>query len=283
MLARALNRLIAAQDRWVKPLSEVSHGLAAGIFGRTIPVRDFLNGRWLGHPLHGLLTDVPIGALTLVIVFDVLGLRSAADAALVLGILAMVAAALTGVADYSVTDGSARTRATLHGALMTLALVIYLASLALRAGAPADRTVPTLLSVVAYLILAAGAYVGGDIVYALGNMVNRHAWRPAGTKWQPLDVAELPEGTPIKAKFGAQQLLVVRLADTIYALHDQCAHAGGPLSGGTIVEGCIECPWHGSRFELATGRVRRGPAVYDQPSYEVRAAAGGGSEARRSA
>jgi nitrite reductase/ring-hydroxylating ferredoxin subunit len=42
------------------------------------------------------------------------------------------------------------------------------------------------------------------------------------------------------------------------------------LSGGKIVDGCIECPWHGSRFDLATGHARRGPTVYDQPRYEVR-------------
>lgn len=55
----------------------------------------------------------------------------------------------------------------------------------------------------------------------------------------------------------------------------------GPLSEGTIVDGCVECPWHGSRFELTTGNRRRGPTVYDQPRYEVRVAEGGGYEARR--
>jgi nitrite reductase/ring-hydroxylating ferredoxin subunit len=86
---------------------------------------------------------------------------------------------------------------------------------------------------------------------------------------------------PVKAKLGIQNLVLVRQGDTILALHDQCAHAGGPLSGGRIVDGCIECPWHQSRFELATGRRRRGPTVYDQPAYEVRPAEAGGYEARR--
>jgi nitrite reductase/ring-hydroxylating ferredoxin subunit len=45
----------------------------------------------------------------------------------------------------------------------------------------------------------------------------------------------------------------------------------------------IECPWHGSRFQLANGHVARGPAMYDQPAYEVRRAEGGGWEARRQA
>jgi nitrite reductase/ring-hydroxylating ferredoxin subunit len=281
MLGRALIRLIDAQAGWARPFGDWLHGLADAIFRRIVPIRSFLNGTWLGHPLHAVLTDVPIGALLLVIVLDVLGEPAAADAALVLGILAMLASAVIGFADYSVTDGRARVRATVHGTLMVVALLVYLASLGLRAGGPADRTVPIAVSIVAFLILSAGAYVGGDVVFALGNMVDRHAWRPAGAKWQPLEVGDLADGVPVKARLGLQNLVVVRSGETIHALHDQCAHAGGPLSSGRLVDGCIECPWHASRFELATGRRRRGPAVYDQPAYEVRPAEDGGYEARR--
>ena len=64
-------------------------------------------------------------------------------------------------------------------------------------------------------------------------------------------------------------------------MHAVCAHAGGPLAQGTVVDGCLECPWHASRFRLADGHVVRGPAVYDQPAYEIRAADGGGYEVRR--
>jgi nitrite reductase/ring-hydroxylating ferredoxin subunit len=112
-------------------------------------------------------------------------------------------------------------------------------------------------------------------------MVDRHAWRAAGTKWAPLEVGPLPEGQLVKGKLGAQTLVLIRQGDTILALHDQCAHAGGPLSGGRIVDGQVECPWHQSRYELTTGQRRRGPTVYDQPIYEVRSVEGGGYEARR--
>ncbi len=281
MLGRLFIRLIDAQEPWARPVGDGVHGLVDAIFRRMVPVRSLLNGTWLGHPLHAVLTDAPIGALFLVIVFDVLGQPTAADVALVFGVLAMLASAVVGFADYSVTDGRARTRATVHSALMILALIVYLASLGLRAGAPADRTIPIGLSVVAFLVLSAGAYAGGDVVFALGNMVDRHAWRPAGAKWQPLDIAEIPEGVPVRAKAGIQNLVLVRNGETILALHDQCAHAGGPLSGGRLVDDLIECPWHGSRFELATGRRRRGPTAYDQPAYEVRPAEAGGYEARR--
>jgi nitrite reductase/ring-hydroxylating ferredoxin subunit len=281
MLGRLFISLIDAQEGWARPFGDWLHGLVGAVFGRIVPLRSFLNGTWLGHPLHAVLTDAPIGALTLVIVLDLLGQPVGADVALAFGVLAMVGSALAGLADYSVTDGKARLRATVHGSLMVVSLVLYLVSLGLRAGSPTDRTVPIALSVVAFLVLAAGAFVGGDVAYVLGNMVDRHAWRPAGARWAPLEVGELPEGTPIKAKLGLQSLVLVRRGETIHALHDQCAHAGGPLSGGTVVDGCIECPWHGSRFDLVSGERRRGPTAYDQPTYEIRPAEGGGYEARR--
>ncbi len=283
-----LVRLMDAQNRWARPLGDAVHALLNRIFGGALrPLKDFLNGTWLGHPVHAAVTDVPIGALTATVILDVANQRAAADIALVLGILAMLAAAAAGFADYTDTDGTARVRASLHSTLMIVALVLYLVSLAIRAGNPVDRTVPVVLSIVAYVVLTAGAYVGGDVVYVLGNMVSRHAFRGAGGKWLRLelpdgvDLALVPEGEPLKAQLGINPLVLVRVGGTVHALHETCAHAGGPLAKGRVVDGCIECPWHQSRFRLASGAVAQGPAVYEQPRYEIRAAEAGGWEARR--
>jgi nitrite reductase/ring-hydroxylating ferredoxin subunit len=199
----------------------------------------------------------------------------------------MLLAALTGAADYADTDGMARTRATTHATLMVVALVLLVISAVIRSGAPTDRTVPIALSIIGFLVVTASAFIGGDVVYVFGNMVSRHAFRGAGTKWIRLDtgavtdLATLPEATPTKMKAGINDLVLVRVGDTVHALHAVCAHAGGPLDQGTVVDGCVQCPWHGSRFRLTDGVVRRGPAVYDQPSYELRAAEAGGYEVRR--
>src|SRR5437762_1792179 len=131
-----------------------------------------------------------------------------------------------------------------------------------------------------HLLVVLGAYVGGDLAFALGNMVDRHAWRPGGTKWAALDLAEVPDRQPTKAKAGAQALVLVRMGDTIAALHDTCSHAGCSLSEGTVVGDTIQCGCHGSRFKLSDGRVVVGPAVHDQPAYEVRRS-DGKLEARR--
>lgn len=288
MLARLLTRMIDAQGAWTRPLGDLAHRFLHWLFHLMPAVRDLLNGRWLGHPLHAVLTDAPIGILFLVIVFDVLHLPDAAAWSLGIGILAMLGAALAGFADYADTDGRARERATLHSTLMLVALLAYLVSLAMRAGpqGAVESSGAFLVSIVAFLVLSAGAYVGGDVVYVLGNMVSRHAFRGAGAKWIALEPAEvedgkIPEGRPVKAKLGINQLVLVRQGEQVLALHDTCAHAGGPLNEGKLVGDAIECPWHYSRYRMANGHVVQGPSVYDQPAYEVRAKDGGGWEARR--
>lgn len=286
-MARWLERLVAAQDRWAIPLGEFNHRWLSAVFRPIGPIKDLLNGTWLGHPVHSAVTDVPIGTLVVAVLLDLLGYTSAADVALVVTVLFMLLSAVTGAADYTDTDGKARARATVHSTLMVVALVLLVASLALRAGGSADRTIPAALSILALGIVTAGAFIGGDLVFALGNMVSRHAFRGAGTKWIRLDTgdagdpAALPEATPTKAKAGINDLVLVRIGDVVHAMHAVCAHAGGPLPQGTVEDGCLVCPWHGSRFRLSDGHVVRGPSVYDQPTYEIRAAEGGGYEVRR--
>jgi len=283
VIGRLLSRLLYAQAGWATPFGDFNVRLLKAIFRPIRPIKDLLNGKWLGHSVHGALTDVPIGAFTLAIAFDVFDLRLAADASIGIGILAMLAAAVAGAADYSDTDDEPRMVATVHATLMVIALVVYAISFWLRWSNPAaDRLVPIILSLVGYGVVTAGAFVGGELVYTLGNMVNRHAWRFFGQpKWTKLDLTEIPEGVPTAAKAGAQSLVVVRNGSTVLALHAQCAHAGGPLAEGKLVDGCIECPWHYSRYDMATGRRTQGPTTYDQPRYDVRAAEGGGWEVLR--
>jgi nitrite reductase/ring-hydroxylating ferredoxin subunit/uncharacterized membrane protein len=283
VIARLLVRIVNAQAGWARPLGDFNHRWLSALFRPMRPVKDFLNGKWLGHSIHGALTDVPVGVFTIAILFDLLVMRAAADIAVALGVLAMIAAAVVGLADYTDTDDHPRMVATVHATVMVSALLVYLVSLWVRLASPTgDRWLAIVTGLAGYGLVTAGAWVGGELVYALGNMVNRHAWRFFGApKWTRLDASEIPEGVPTKAKAGAQSLVVVRQGTTILALNDSCAHAGGSLSEGKLVDGTIECPLHSSRYDLTTGRRKAGPTTFDQPRYEVRAAESGGWEVRR--
>lgn len=285
MIGRLVTRIVDAQAGWAKPFGEFNHRWLSALFGPIRPIKDLLNGTWLGHPVHSAATDLPIGALTVAIVLELVGQHIAADIALVVAVVSILGSVVTGLADYTDVDGTARMRATVHATVMLISLVLFIVSLLMRDGNSADRSLPTILVLLGFATISLGAAIGGDLVYLIGTNVNRHAWRGAGAKWLALDLGDLPdipEGGPTKAKAGANTLILVRAGDTIHALHETCAHAGGPLAEGKIVDGCIQCPWHGSRFRLADGHVARGPATYDQPAYEVRRAeSGAGWEARR--
>jgi len=282
--------LVKANDRWAKPFGDFNHRWTSALFRPIRPVKTLFNGTWLGHPVHPAITDVPIGAFLVAVVLDLVGEPTAAFWAIVIGQLAFLASALTGIADFSDTDGTARTRATTHGTIMVIGGAFTAASLILRQGGTVEGPTQTIPLIIGFLVIAAGAFVGGDVVYALGNMVSRHAFRGAGVKWIRLDTGDvtdlmsLPEATPTRMRAGINDLVVVRIADQLHALHAVCAHAGGPLPEGKVTpDGCLECPWHGARYRLSDGLVRRGPSVYDQPAYEIRAAEAGGYEVRRRA
>lgn len=283
MIGRLVTRLVDAQAGWARPFGDFNHRWLSALFRPIRPVKDFFNGTWLGHPVHAALTDIPIGAATVALILDIVGQPVGADVALLIAVLSMLAAAVVGLADYTDTDGTARMRTTVHATVMVVALVLFVVSLVLRAGNPPDRTVPFALLVIGYLLITLGAEIGGDVVYLIGTHVNRHAWRGAGVKWVKVDLGglpDIPEGGPTKVKAGINDIAVVRNGDAILAVHAQCAHAGGPIHEGAVLGDRIECPWHGSRFLLANGHVVRGPAMYDQPAYELRRT-DAGWEARR--
>jgi len=101
-------------------------------------MRNFLNGTWLGEPLHVVLTDVPIGAWTVAIMFDALDLLRngrefslAADTSLAIGLLGAAGAAVTGITDWSDVDPPARRLGLIHGLLNVGVTALFTTSLIL--------------------------------------------------------------------------------------------------------------------------------------------------------
>lgn len=278
-------RAIATIERqgWLDPLADaLARGVAAAFRSGGAAARklkNVLHGTWLGHPLHPALTDVPIGAFAVALVLDTLDDRkgrrygAGADAAIVTGLAGAVAAAMTGITDWQHTDAGARRTGLVHGSLNTLATILYGTSLVLRRRGARDEGRAVALG--GFATLLASAYLGGALVYHHRIGVD-HAPDGAGPHgFVPvLSASELHEGRPQRVELDGIPVVLVRRGDRIAALAETCAHLGGPLSEGTVEDGSIVCPWHGSRFALDDGRVLDGPATFPEPCFEARIRAG---------
>ncbi len=85
---------------------------------------------------------------------------------------------------------------------------------------------------------------------------------------------ELPDRTATRATAGGADLLLYRTGDRILAVSNRCTHQRAPLHRGVVGESgsllTVTCALHGSTFQLADGRVLRGPAMVRLPVYEAR-------------
>jgi nitrite reductase/ring-hydroxylating ferredoxin subunit/uncharacterized membrane protein len=268
------------RQRWLEPLAErlqssLNDAVAAGgPAGQQ--AANALHGVWLGHPLHPILTDLPIGSWTVAAVLDaceeVSGNRAfarGADAAIGLGVVGALGAAVTGLTDWRHTDDRARRIGLTHGLLNTGALALYTTSLILRRlnARKAGRGVAML----GYLVANAAGYLGGHLVFGEQVGVDHTASQlPPGEFTAVLRAAELPENELRRVTADGMPVLLLRRGERIYAIAETCSHLGGPLSEGQLEDLSVTCPWHGSRFGLEDGRVLDGPATFPQPCFEAR-------------
>ena len=88
--------------------------------------------------------------------------------------------------------------------------------------------------------------------------------RPAATR------SAIPENAAKLFKIGDKRIALFNLGGRFYAIDDTCPHAHGPLSEGSIEGEEVECPWHGSRFNIKTGEVTAEPAGENVSRYNVR-------------
>jgi nitrite reductase/ring-hydroxylating ferredoxin subunit/uncharacterized membrane protein len=239
-------------------------------------IRNFLNGTWLGEPLHVVLTDVPIGAWTVAIAFDVLDLISArrefalaADTSIVIGLVGAAGAAVSGVADWSDVDPPARRTGFIHGLLNLSATALFTTSLVLRK--KRMRTGGRICAALGYAVMSYAAHLGGEMVYKCRVGVDRTEGQAFPKEFAAvLPETELKDGKPTRALHDCVPILLVRSGERIFALAETCSHFSGPLADGKLVGNSIVCPYHNSRFALEDGRVLDGPAVHPQPCLEVR-------------
>jgi nitrite reductase/ring-hydroxylating ferredoxin subunit/uncharacterized membrane protein len=240
--------------------------------------RNVLDGVWFEAPLHPALTDVPIGSWTAALVFDGLDLatdsrpmKNAADASIAVGVVGAIGAAVTGLSDWRYLSGGSRRMGVAHGLLNTIALVLSIASLFLRA--KGRRSSGRLAFLAGYSLSGMAAHIGGELSYHYALRVDRNVFQEDGPdEFVPvLDEGELPQdGMRRVSANGAEVLLSRSSSGEVCAISSICGHFGGPLEEGSREGDTVVCPWHKSRFELCSGEAIDGPAVFPQPRYETR-------------
>ncbi|MGO8687896.1 MAG: Rieske 2Fe-2S domain-containing protein [Candidatus Dormibacteria bacterium] len=249
-------------------LDRVSDRIASAVNAAVGPAKSLLSGTWLEHPLHPLLTDLPIGFWSGAVALDLFGgsaSEGAVDPLVGAGVLAAVPAVVSGLSDWSDSYGEERRVGLVHAAANVAGLGLFAASLGVRRGARPLR----LLGLAA---VAAGGYLGGHLSYARGLGVDHQAFLEKPAEWTDA-IAEkrLEEATLTVADAGGARVLLYRRRSQIYAISDVCPHASGPLHEGTVDEElCVTCPWHGSRFRLSDGHAVRGPASAPAVAYATR-------------
>jgi uncharacterized membrane protein/nitrite reductase/ring-hydroxylating ferredoxin subunit len=240
------------------------------------------------HPIHPMLVSFPIGLWVTGFIFDLLGvsrgnamLWAAGFYCVIAGCVGAVLAALPGAIDWVTVvppNSSAKSRGLLHGGLNVAALILFIV-VAYRQGSPSAQPdgVNLLLMTLGVIGVAVSGWLGGTLAYRNQIGVD-HRYAGAGKLrertlpgWErPVcNQSELGDGQMLLAHVGGERVVVGRCSEGLFAFSDHCTHRGGPLSDGALVECTVQCPWHGSQFDIRTGRVVAGPAQQKIEVHEI--------------
>ncbi len=255
-------------------LDAVADRLAGPVATRRRPsgAKGLLTGTWLGHAFHPVLTDFADGSWMACSFLDLFGPRGAAPAAQRLvgfGLVAAVPTALTGLAEWSDTEGNERRVGLLHLGTSTAAFALYGCSYLARRRH--KHSAGVLLGVLGGVVAILDGYVGGHLTLALGVGVGHTAFWSGPAEWtEAVAVDALPEDTPTRAYVAGSGVVLVRRGDDVFAMVNRCTYRGGELHEGQLHGDAIVCPRHGCSFRLRDGAVLAGPASLPQTVLGVR-------------
>ncbi|SEC06083.1 Ferredoxin subunit of nitrite reductase or a ring-hydroxylating dioxygenase [Streptomyces sp. 2231.1] len=251
-------------------LDAVQRVIQAAPLGRA---RDGLHGRWLGHPVHPLLVQVPVGSWLSAALLDVLpGQRRAAGTLVATGLMAAAPAALAGWVDWADCNRPQQRIGFVHAAANAAGVALYASSLSARLRG--RHTAGKMLGWAGLTVIGAGGALGGHLAYRQAAGAN-HAEAVAqlvGPGWHHVaELSDLPHDKPVRRTVADVTVVVVRRPDdAVHVLAEHCSHLAGPLSEGVLEDGCLRCPWHGSLFRLTDGWNVQGPATAPQPAFDTR-------------
>ena len=244
-----------------------------------------------GHPIHPALIPFPFAFLSGAFLFDLVGRltdrapwwNTGANLAAA-GIAMALVAAVPGLIDYRYTvppKSTGKKRATRHMLANLSAVALFAVAWWLRGSASSAPGVAQLVLEGAGLaLLSAGGWMGGVLVNRnqIGvdpRYANAGKWREATLQarlGEPVVVAKADELEVNQMKLlrvGDRRIVLARDEGGYVAFDDRCTHRGGSLAGGAMICGTVQCPWHGSQFDVQTGGVKAGPAAERIAIYRV--------------
>lgn len=244
-----------------------------------------------GHPIHPALIPFPFAFLYGAFVFDAIGRALARPTfwmtggyLAVAGIVTALVAAVPGFVDYFFTvppRSTGKRRATKHLLANSSAVVLFALAWWLRGDIAATPGIAQLLlEALATGLLTVGGWLGGVLVNR--NMIGVDPRYANAGKWSETSV-EAKAGEPAVVaradELQVNQMKLVRINSTrivlgrtergYVAFDDHCTHRGGSLAGGMMICGTVQCPWHGSQFDVHSGAVKSGPAKEQIATYRV--------------
>jgi uncharacterized membrane protein/nitrite reductase/ring-hydroxylating ferredoxin subunit len=244
------------------------------------------------HPLHPILIPFPIAFFTGTLICHLLGwllkmpdLLKTAYFLNIGGIGFALIAAIPGFIDFLYTvppKSTAKTRAAKHGIINVTMLICFAVALFLRKDS--NHIILALLEVIGVSLMVIAGWMGGTLVYR--NQIGVDIRYANAGKWNEssydANEGELEVATTGELKINSMKLLRVndkrivlaRTEDRYVAFDDRCTHRGGSLAGGSTMCNTVQCPWHGSQFDVITGAVKSGPAKEGIKTYIVKESQG---------
>jgi uncharacterized membrane protein/nitrite reductase/ring-hydroxylating ferredoxin subunit len=240
------------------------------------------------HPIHPILVAFPIAFFIGTFIFDILGIIYNNDIFFAVsfymqisGIIGAVLAAIPGVIDYFKTvppNSSGKKRATKHALLNVTNLILFLVAWLLK-GDDINPYIILILEIIGIILLAIAGWLGGTLVYR--NQIGVDPRYANAGKWKEeekdeakgqIEVASANELKTDQMKLihvNDKRIVIARTEEGYVAFDDHCTHKGGSLAGGSMICGTVQCPWHGSQFDVNTGAVKAGPARSKINTYNI--------------
>ena len=232
------------------------------------------------HPIHPILIVFPIAFFTGAFLFDILKLitdnvsfETTSGYMILAGIISGFMAAIPGIIDYFFTvppKSSAKKRATQHGLINTSMLIIFIIVYILRQKPGIPTWLIIGLEFTGIVLMMIAGWMGGTLVHR--NQIGVDIRYAGAGKWKEeyitVSAKKMQVATTDELKLNQMKLIhankkrivIAKTENGYVAFDDRCTHKGGALAGGAMICNTVQCPWHGSQFDVRTGEVKAGPA-----------------------